>query len=386
MIRRVFFILLAGVFCLKGFAQDEPQEPKVYNVAILAPIYLDSAFSGGTETSLNRMVVPGLDFIQGVEVALDTLNTKGKQVRVHVIDVKDESRSLDWQMEYGGLDKMDLIIGSVREPEFSKLSAFATANQIPFVSVTYPNDGGIRNNPFTVIVNSTLKTNIDGIYSYLVQNYGTQQIVMIRPKGDRTVESFFNAANNASGTPLLKIRSLELDSITPQQLGMLIDTTKPTVVIGASLNQEFALNLADACAAYRNYGLLKLIGMPNWDGFRGFYQKDRFTGFPIYISTPHTDGVRNAYSDFLDNLYFTRYRVKASDMAYKGFEAAYYFINILLNYPDDFFENLNRKEYAPFHEFNFRSEDLDKNAFADFFENKHISIVRIMDGKIEERW
>lgn len=386
MIRNIFFLLLASLTGLRGFAQDEQTIQKTFNVAILAPLYLDSAFTGGTETSLPRVVLPGLDFVQGAEIALDTLNTDGRQLRVHIIDTKAEPRNIDWQLQYGGLDKMDMIIGSVREPEYSKLSAFATINQIPFISVTYPNDGGVRNNPFTVIVNSTLRTHVEGIHSFIVQQYGTEQIVMFRQKGDKTIENYFMAANTLHSSPLLKVRSLEIDSITPAQLGMLIDTTKPAVIIGASLNQDFALNLADACAAYKNYGKIKLIGMPNWEGFRGLFQKDRYSGFPIYFSTPHTDAGRNVYADYLDNIYFTRYRAKASDMAYKGFESAFYFINILTHYPGEVLENLNHKEFAPFHDFNFVAEDLDRNSFTDYFENKRISIVQILNGKVVEKW
>lgn len=380
----VFTLCVFGILTILNRAQAQVRDDKILQVSILAPLYLDSSFSPSvSDAGIPKYMVPGLEFIQGAKIALDTIMTNGSRLQVHIYDTKAEKQNVTWLIKYGSLGKSDLIIGSVREPEFSELSNFATLHQIPFVSVTYPNDGGIRNNPFTIIMNSTLKTNVDAIYSFLVQKHGMDQILLLHPKGENTVQDYFQAANQETKS-LLKFRSLALDSINSAQLGLLIDTTKPAVIVGASLNQDFANNIADACAAYKKYGKLTLIGMPNWEEFRGLYQKNKYADFPILFTTPHTDDVKNKYAEFLDNRYFSQYRAKPSELAYKGFESVYYFVNLLLHYQSDLMENLNHNEFAPFHDFNFRPVDLDKNAFTDYFENKHITIVQILNGRVVE--
>ena len=85
-------------------------------------------------------------------------------------------------------------------------------------------------------------------------------------------------------------------SISPYGLRFLVDTTKPIVIIGASLDETFAQKLADACYPIQKTNKLVLIGMPNWDGFAGFYKKDAYTDFPIKYTTPHFDAKNNALS------------------------------------------------------------------------------------------
>jgi hypothetical protein len=54
---------------------------------------------------------------------------------------------------------------------------------IPFISATYPNDGGITANPNVVLLNSTLKAHCEAIYSDILQNHGTDKIYLCRKKG-----------------------------------------------------------------------------------------------------------------------------------------------------------------------------------------------------------
>ena len=363
---------------------------KVYKVAIFAPVYLDSAFNGEKIRplkSIPKLMLPGLEFIQGAQIAFDTLHLNGKKVEAFVYDTKARTESVPWLLKNKKLDHIDLIIGSVREPEFSLLAQFAVQNKIPFISSTYPNDGGIRDNPYLVIVNSTLKAHCEGIYSYLVQKHGTDNIYLFRKKNDSRIDNYFKEINTAEGKPLLKIKTIMLDSsVSSTGMGYLVDTTKPVVIIGASLDEDFSTKLADACYPLQKTNTLTLIGMPNWDGFRNFYKKDAYKNFPIKYSSPHYDGGVNAFSDFLKNQYFKIYRSEPSDMAYKGFESTYYFTNILMRFGNQFMEHLNEPSMVTFHEFNFRPVQNNKNNSIDYYENKRLFIMQILNGESIRQW
>ena len=74
-------------------------------------------------------------------------------------------------------------------------------------------------------------------------------------------------------------------------------------------------------------------------------------------------------------------------MADKGFESAYYFTNILLNFNKDFMEHLNEKQLAVFHHFNFRPVYSNKDSkMPDYYENKHLFIMEILNGEIVREW
>jgi len=167
----------------------------------------------------------------------------------------------------------------------------------------------------------------------------------------------------------------------------LVDTTKPVVVIGASLEEAFAQKLAEACYPIQKTNPFVLIGMPNWDGFSSLYKKDIYKDFPIRYTTPHYDVKNNRFKNYLDDKYFHLYRTEPSDMAEKGFETTYNFVSILINHPGSFMESINDTLYAPLHDFNFRPVYHDNNkGIPDYFENKHLFIMQILNGNIFREW
>lgn len=364
---------------------------KTYRVAILAPMYLDSIFTGSNlryQKSIPKFTTGGVDFVQGAELALDTLTLNGRHVEAHIYDSKSFTKPVLWLIRNKVLDNMDLIIGSVKEPEYSYLAQFAAQKDIPFISATYPNDGRIKENPFLFIVNSTLKAHCEGIFSYILQKHGTDNIYLVKQKNDNRIDNYFKEINFVDGKALLKIKTIMLDSsISSAGLRYLIDTTKPIVIIGASLNETFAQKLADACYPIAKTNPLVFIGMPNWDGFGSWYKRDAYTDFPIRYTTPHFDTKDNAFGNYLDNKYFELYRNKPSDMASKGFECTYYFTSILLNHPEDFLQNINDTSFAVFHNFNFRPVYHSKGStLPDYYENKHLFIMQILNGEIVREW
>jgi len=374
-----------------NYSQKENQFEKIYRVAILAPLYLDSVFNGNvlrSQKSIPAFTIGGTDFVQGAELALDTLTTNGKHVEAFIYDSKSSKEPIISLIRNRKLDSIDLIIGSVKEPEYTLLARFAAQRSIPFVSATYPNDGGIKENPFLYIVNSTLKAHCEGIFSYLLQKHGTDDIYLVKKKNDNRIDNYFKEINLADGRPLLKIKTIMLDSsISSQGLRYLVDTTKPIVIIGASLNQDFAQKLADACYPIQKTNKLILIGMPNWDGFAGFYKKDAYTDFPIKYTTPHYEAKNNALSYYLNRKYFEKYRIKPSDMAEKGFETTYDFTSTLINHSGVFSQNVNDTAFAPIHDFNFRPVLHDKTSTVpDYYENKHLFIMQILNGAVVREW
>ena len=115
-------------------------------------------------------------------------------------------------------------------------------------------------------------------------------------------------------------------------------------------------------------------------------RKDAYKNFPIKYSSPHYDGGINAFSDFLKNQYFKIYRSEPTDMAYKGFESVYYFTNILMRFGNQFMEHLNEPSMVTFHEFNFRPVQNNKNISIDYYENKRLFIMQILNGESIRQW
>ncbi|MFZ4058885.1 MAG: hypothetical protein ACOYKE_12150, partial [Ferruginibacter sp.] len=191
---------------------------KQYKVGIFAPLYLDSVFKPTGEykykETVPKFITPGLDFIHGAEIALDSMKLDSVKIDAYIYDSKSTTIPLDQLIKTKKLDSLQLMIGSVKDPEFKQLAAFALQKNIPFISATYPNDGGITGNPFMVILNPTLKAHCEAIYTYILQSHGTDKILLCRKKGSQEdkVAGYFQTLNTRESKPFLKIETLVFDS------------------------------------------------------------------------------------------------------------------------------------------------------------------------------
>ncbi|MEO6540926.1 MAG: hypothetical protein ABIN74_08060, partial [Ferruginibacter sp.] len=75
------------------------------------------------------------------------------------------------------------------------------------------------------------------------------------------------------------------------------------------------------------------------------------------------------------------------DMAFKGFESVYLFTKLLAKYPDNFMTRINDKNIKVFCDYNFREVRLnDQVAIPDYFENKHLYLIKILNGNVSKAW
>jgi len=388
-IKITFFATLLFMTSTSLFAQTDKQF-KTYRVGIFSALYLDSVFSDNEYKygkKFPKFAQQGLDFVQGAEIALDSMPLPNGNIVATIYDSKAAINDISWLISNKKLDSMDLLIGAVKDAEFIQLANFAKQKNIPFISASYPNDGGVSNNPFLVIVNSTLRAHCETIYSYLLQNHGTDKIFLCRRKGSQEdkIADYFKTINEIDGKPLLTIETINVEdnySILRNKL----DSNRKTIIIGGSLNESFATGIVNTAAEIHDTYPLEVIGMPNWDGFSSL-KKSRLKDFPIYYTTPFINTKQDVYSKKIKHIYSKKYKGVPSDMTYKGFESVYVFARLLTRYPDDFMSHLNEYAYKVFNEYNFKGVYVNKkNNIPDYFENKRLYFMKILNGKSLKAW
>jgi hypothetical protein len=370
-----------------------PKNYKTYNVGIFAPLYLDSVFNDNgyrySKNSFPKFTVQGLDFVQGAQIALDSMPLFNGNIHAIFYDSKSMAKPVGNLISDRSIDSLDLIIGAVKDQEYVQLANFAQQKNIPFISAVYPNDGGIVSNPFLVIVNSTLKAHCEAIYSYLLQNHGTERIVLVRKAGTQEdkVSAYFKNMNEQDGKALLKIEVLNVTDNNFSGLKAKLDSLHRNVIIGGSLNEDFALKLATEAATLNKTYSSTLIGMPNWDGFSFVNHKNSLKDYPVYYTTPYYNAKWDAQSKMIQAVYKKCYRSSPSDMTYKGFESVFLFARLLTRYPDDYMGHLNDYPYKVFNEYIFKPVFLTKKSTVpDYFENKRLYFMKAMNGSVTKAW
>ena len=362
-------------------------ERKPSRIGIFAPLYLDSVFEGPVYKfgkKFPRFAVQGMNFVQGAQIAIDSFSIHDALMETFIFDSEADSLNIKFLINTHQIDDLDLIIGAVKDAEFTELAAFAKRKKIPFLSATHPNDGGVTSNPYLIMLNPTLKSHCQAIFGYLLQHQDSGKILHVRQTGSQEdrVADYFNNINNPDNKALLNIKTVTLDS-NFYLIKNSLDSNKKNIIIGGSLDEEFANTLFTTLKSIDKKYNITLFGMPNWEGFGSIEKKSK--DLPKNIAYVYTSSYFNekvdSMSKILQEIYLRNYKGRPSEYVYKGFEIMYNFSRILNTYPDDFLSHINDNQFQLFTAYKIIPIKVSKNSTStDYLENKHLYLLKKSNG------
>jgi hypothetical protein len=364
------FVLLLSCFA-NTYAQTALTVQERKTIAVFIPLEIDAAFNGPDyilgNNNLPKTMLPGLDFYNGVLMAIDSLKKTNTSLDIRIIDTKQKNNSLATLLIDSSLQKTAFIISAVTNKADTKLIAdFALAHQTPMVSAIFPNDAGVTNNPFFTVLNPTLKTQCEAISSYLQNNFAKNTILYCKKKGptEDYIQSIIVDSKTAKSFLNIEVQ----DSIFFSDLAPYLDSTKQNILLCGSLKESFGTALVKMLSenpAYKS----TVIGMPTWDG-------DKSVNLPnveiIYASPYYFNGNEKLLKQ-LTAAYKAKYLGRPSDQFFKGYETLLYFTNALLSSPMPVF---NSFKLIPVYNSSIKSQ-------IDYQENKNLYFFRKQNGQLK---
>src|SRR5574338_774185 len=115
--KKIFYYIYSPLLLLHTLhaSAQKNADPVKQRIAIFAPLYLDSAFdaSGNYKFAdgLPKYISPGLEFYEGVQLAVDSLAVEGAPLELFVFDTRAAGKSLKQELEQAKNDSIQLIIG-----------------------------------------------------------------------------------------------------------------------------------------------------------------------------------------------------------------------------------------------------------------------------------
>jgi ABC-type branched-subunit amino acid transport system substrate-binding protein len=387
-LRRNFFILLIFFVSLVEAvrASDTTQSP--VRIAVLVPLYLDSAFSGYeynlSNTKIPQFFLSGLDFYSGVKMAIDTLQKENENIEVWVYDTHKEGESMQQLMDQMQSLNFSMIIASLSTSSEQKiLSDFSAKNSIPVISATFPNDTYLNYNPFFIMVNPTWKTHVNAIYNYLNRNYKGKKIVFVTRKG--ALEDKITAEMETLNLDrTLTFSTIILnDDFSDAEVLSHLDSSHQNIVVCGSLNESFGKAVIKTLNANSTSYSSVVFGMPTWNGMSGTLG-NASSHLQIVLTTSYNYVRGKTALSNLSNDYKLSYFSRPSDMVFKGYETMYHFTKLLLRYPQYLINKVSDTSYKVANDYNFEAVRLSKTSFVpDYLENKKLYFIRIVNGGIQ---
>lgn len=383
------FALFVFTTCLPVhlFAQAKDSTHNRYTVAVFAPLYLDSAFDAAGQyrydKNFPKFITPGLEFYEGIKMAADSLKAENVELNIEIFDTRSATQNLQQQLNSPSLEHTGLIIGHVTPAEAKILADAALRKNIPFINANLPNDAGIARNPSLVILNSTLQTHCEGIYRYLQRNYGTSNVILFRRRGqmEDRLQSYFTEAEKNTASVKLKTKFVMLDDSKPFVLDSYLDSTRLTICVVASMDENFGRTIAQQLSASLEKYPALLVGMPTWDANIDFSRKE-YKDLNIVYSTPFYNAKTDKTSNAINNYFKTFLYARPSDMVFRGYECMYRFGKLLVDKGSNLNSSIGEKKYKLFTDWDIQPV-LDKQTMAlDHFENKKLYFVKKMNGQV----
>jgi hypothetical protein len=384
-----FLLLLIPILFLVANVHAQADSVGKHHISIFLPLYLDSAFDPSSnyryDKSFPKFINPGLEFYEGVQMAIDSLRLTNNSLDIRVYDTKSTTQTIDQILHSADFQQTELIIGHVNMAELRSLADVASHKNIPFINVNLPNDGGVTNNPDLVILNSTLKTHCEGIYKYLQRNYPTRHIVFFGRKGplEERMKGYFANIDKTTASVPIGIKYVVIPQpVAQSDLTKYLDSTQHNYVVVSSLDEtfgkDFCLQLAQLSKTYP----LTVIGMPTWDNIAEFSQPE-YNGLEICFSTPFYSNPNDSLVSFINQTYKSKFYSRPSDMVFRGYETTLRFGRLLSQYGQNLSGSIGEKKYKVFSDFDIEPVFLNKdNMTLDYFENKKLYFVKKLNGTV----
>jgi hypothetical protein len=394
---KIFSGFITGLFLffmspVRGLAQTH--DSLKYHIAVFLPLYLDSAFdaSGNYRFDQNfpKYLNPGLEFYEGLELAMDSLNKKSTSLDITVYDTRSTKKSIQQILDEPGFSKIQLILGYVNSADLHVLANVAKNREIPFINVNFPNDGAVTGNPEYVILNSTLRAHCEALYKFVQRNWATSNIFYVRratQDDDRLRSYFADIEKNTPSVPL-RMKFVNIDNTQNiSQVTSLMDSNSKTVILVGSLDENFGRTICSKLDPYSKSYPMKILGMPTWDAITDF-NAPAYADLEIYYTTPFYLNPADSLVTQIQQNYKTRFYSRPSDMVYRGYETTLHFGQLLEAHKGHLDGSIGERKFKVFNDFDIQpvfssnGSQPGQSPTLQYLENKKLYFLKKVNGNV----
>jgi LysM repeat protein len=169
---------------VKSFSHEKEN----FRIAIMLPLYLSQNDTLSYTDSLKNDHFRFYEFLEGVYLAIDSMQHEGMSMTVEVFDTERDPRTIKKIIDSNVLDNTDLIIGPVFTNEIEIVSAYSQRQNIPMISPLSTFDV-FKSNPYAFQVRNNLAGQMELVSNYLGTKQ-SQNILVIGRFADRRSPDF----------------------------------------------------------------------------------------------------------------------------------------------------------------------------------------------------
>ncbi len=333
--------------------QLKPNKKKTYNVALLIPLYLKNMGEIIPENiQLNNQTVADfksfrfIQFYEGFMQVFDTLTQQGLNVKIYTYDIPDDTLLVANFLKKNDLSKMDMIIGPFFYKSFKIVANFAKTHKIPIINPFSERRNILENNPFAFKIIPAYESQVENVAQYLVDSFPNANILLIHNNKDdekKCVEIFktkFNENLKGNISKEITVKEINYNQAGFAGLQTKLSSTKANILITLVENELFVTSYISKLNSLkdRNITLIAPIQWKNFDKIETEY----FLKLNTHFFEPNFVDYEEAATKAFILRFREKYLAEPNEMAFVGHDAALFFLTALLNYGEDFPEQLSK--------------------------------------------
>ncbi len=315
------------------------------NLALLIPLYLseiDSIPSDAIDPSDEKEIKPlrFIQFYEGFLMAVDSLVNMGLSVNVHVVDVDDDSLKTRKLLRDPAFKSMDLMIGLLYGQSFHEVAMFCRQHKIPLVNPLSNKRNHIENNPMVFLVNPSVQVMAQQIAEFITKRYSECVILMLNSGKEtekRSMQMIYREIVNAyvlGQRDTSNIFQFSGEKNLYRIPGLIAGKSKNVVVVLTN-DELFVVSVLRQIRNWSQVHSFMVFGMPGWLDFKSVESATLVDLNFHSFSTSFVDYNDPAVKQFVRQ-FREQYKTEPHELAFQGFDVAYYFLSAFLYYDRDF--------------------------------------------------
>jgi len=293
-----------------------------YKIAVLLPFNLEK---GTTDAH----TVVSVDFLMGVELALDSLQKIGLSADVFVHDTGSDTLSLENLLTRPEFLETDLIIGSLKPDATEYIARWCRKNGVRMVCPAGAGASILKDNPYVYRAVSSDFMLMQGLAGHVLTRHSKEQILLVKTDIEKDA-AIYEAFRNAFTTlPCAGVRP-KLIEVTSENYTSFLKRGTNTVIICPSTDKNFALKFNTGLNKVAGSSVM-VYGMKEWLSIEDLPLSKAGYGFGFCTSNNFNNF---SYTDpkviSLHKRFRSKFKADMSRYSVHGFDVAYFFISQLL--------------------------------------------------------
>jgi len=298
------------------------------------PVRLLKQFHGNSENFLQ--------FYEGVLLAVDSMQKAGMNMVLNVFDTKDNPETVRKIKNSQSFSETDLIIGPVYENVQKEVTQISIQYQIPMISPFTPKSEILDSNPWFFQINPTREYLAEATAELIANKYSNSNFIVVRTSSypgaqeNQLVELIRRKLSRQANPGDGKFTEYDFRKGRSHGLREILVPDKENVVFIPSSDEG---ELSVAISNINNLAVdipITLIGAGNYQQRYPSIEIAHFHNLQMkYINPYWIDYKKPETIGYIDK-FIDNFGTEPNSFGVQGFDAAWYFLNVLHIYGKDF--------------------------------------------------